>query len=393
MKSKIFLTGGVIALTTATFVFAGCQQAAPQVPPDQAVKMGMQKLTTVTSHQFEVAVNGDLTGPQGQTPKAVKFTISLNGSADMKDLTDPKINLKLDGSGNADDQSGDLSSELRMNKDNLYFTLSKLDATGGQAVIPQQFKDMYVGKWWSLPIPPDTLKQFTDSLPTGGSQQTLTPEQQQLKDLFNNTQFFKNIKFVAMEDVKGEQSAHYTADLDKDAFMAFAQKAATIQGKPMADTDIKSMQDGMAKFDFTGNVWVGSTSGVMNQVSGDIKLTSTAATDPTGTISVRVTLWGFNQPVTVDVPAGAQAFPVDQLMGAMMGGAGASAGAGTSLDQSAMMDTSGMMTQQGVDTTGMMPVTTTSSGDNGTTTSTISPTSSPVTTTTTTTTSGSATGN
>ena len=74
-------------------------------------------------------------------------------------------------------------------------------------------------------------------------------------------------------------------------------------------------------FDFSGNVWVGQTSGVLNQVSGDIKLKPASTDEPSGTISVRLTLWDFNKPVTVQVPADAEEFPIEQLLGGMMGGA------------------------------------------------------------------------
>ena len=93
MQRKFSFAGGVIALTAA-LVFSGCQQAAqPQKAPEEVVKDGIKKLTEVTSHQFEFELKGDLTGPQGEKPEKVKFTVMLGGGADMKDNKDPKINL------------------------------------------------------------------------------------------------------------------------------------------------------------------------------------------------------------------------------------------------------------------------------------------------------------
>lgn len=321
MHRKFSLAGGVIALS-AVMVFSGCQQAAqPQKAPEEVVKDGMKKLTEVTSHQFEFEVKGDLTGPQGEKPEKVKFTISLAGGADMKDNKDPKINLKLNGSGNADADTFDGAAEFRLNKEAVFFTLAKLNVKGGEEAIPQEFLDMYVGKWWKMTLPPEALEELTANLPEGGSQENLTPEQLKSKELFENTQFFKNIKFVGVEAVKGEQSFHYSAELDKDAFMAFAVKAAEQQGEPMSESDKQEMADGMKMFDFVGNVWVGQTSGVLNQVSGDFKLATDAADQPTGTISVRMTLWDFNKPVTVQAPSDAEEFPIEQLLGGMLGGA------------------------------------------------------------------------
>jgi hypothetical protein len=358
MKSRLFVTGGVIAFTAA-IVLSGCQQG-PQLPPDQAVRQGMQKLTTLTSQSFEVALNGNIQSSaddsqqsvsgdsQQSAPVNTQFNITLGGSTDLKDLNDPKINLTLDGTVNASNESGSAAGELRMNKDFVYFMLSKL-AIQGADQIPQEFTDTYVGKWWKLAVPPETLKQLTNSMPEGGSsQQASDPQKQQLIDLFNNTQFFKNVQFVATEDVKGEQSAHYTAQLDKDALMTFVQKAAVIQNKPMSDSDVTDMQNGLKNVDFSGGVWIGNTSGIMNQISGNITYTGTTPADGNGTFAVRLTLWNFNQPVAVVAPAGAQDFPYEQLMGALGGAMGGA-------------DTSGAIDG----TTGATPGLTTTSGDNG----------------------------
>jgi len=321
MKSKLLITGGVFAFTAAA-IFTGCQQAsAPQKTPEQVVKDAVKNLSSVTANQFGIALNGDLTGPQGQAPAKVKFNLTLDGGSDLKDLKDPKINLKLDGSGNADDQNGSLSAELRMNKDNLYFTLAKLDLQGGPT-LPADLKNMYVGKWWKLPIPPDTLKEFAANLPEGGSQQNLSPEQQKLKDMVQNAQFFTNIKFVNNEDVKGMQSYHYSADIDKKALVSFVEQSAVVQGQTMSDSDKKDMEDAMQKFDITANLWVDSATGNLDQVSCDLKFVHPGPSDPTGTISAKATLWAFNQPVTVQVPADAQLFPIDQLLGGLMGASG-----------------------------------------------------------------------
>lgn len=320
MKRKFLLKSGVIALAavTATMLFAGCQQAAPQKAPEEVLKDAMKKLTAVTSHEFEVGLSANIDGPKGQTPAKVKFDLTFGGSLDVKNAKDPKINLKLDGSGNADDQSAAASAEMRMNKDNFYFTLAKLDLKGGAEVPPMLVG--YLGKWWSSPVPPSFLDQLAASLPTGGSsQENLTPEQQKVKTLFENTQFFKNIKFVGVENVKGEQSFHYTADVDKDALKTVIVTLAEDNGQPMTDAEKQKLQDALTKFNFVGNVWVGKDSGVLNQVSGDIKLPQTEG-DPTGTVSVRVTLWNFNKPVTVTVPAGVTAFPLEGLLGGAVGG-------------------------------------------------------------------------
>jgi len=337
-------------------VFSGCQQA-PQKTPEQALNDGMKNLTAVTSHQYAITFNGDLNGPQGQKPAKVTFNVALSGSADIKDMQDPKFNLKIDGTGNADDQGASASAEIRMNKDDVFFTLSKLDLKGAAQPIPKEFMDMYLAKWWKIAIPPEALKEFEANLPEYGSQEAMTPAQQKIKDLVNNTQFFKNVKYVGAESVKDVPSFHYTADLDKDAFMAFALQAAQDQGKTIADSDKKDMQDAMQKIDFTGNVWVTQDTGILNQVTGDIKFISTVPTDPTGTVSISATLWDFNKPVTVEVPTGAQDFPVQALLGGILGGGDAPTDNSGAAGMMAPTDTSGMAPTDGSGAAMMVPPT------------------------------------
>ena len=326
MKRSFFIRGGVFAVTIA-MVLSGCSQAAPTKSPEEMLKDGMSKLRTVTSHEFEIALNADITGPKGETPAKVKFNAVLGGALDVKNPKDPKINLKLDGSGDSDGAPGSAGFELRLDKDNMYFDLAKLDIKDGKAgksLVPPELVG-YVGKWFSLPIPPGSLDELTAALPNGGgSQETLTPAQQKMKDLFEKTQFFKNIKFVGVDDVKGEQSFHYTADVDTAALETVIMTVAADNGQPMTAEQKQKMHESMAKFNFVGNVWVGKDSGVLNQVSGDIKL-PVSDSDPSGTISVRVTLWNLNKPVTVTVPKDATEFPLKGMMGGLMGGA---AGAG-----------------------------------------------------------------
>lgn len=326
-------TGGLIA-AAAVLALSGCQQQT-QKSPDEVIKQGLTNLTNVKSYQFDASANGDITASQAvdptstqaATPIKTTFNVALGGSVDFKDMNTPKMIFKLDGSGNSGDQKSSGAAELRMNADALYFIVSKLDSKNDQ-MIPKDFADQYIGKWWKYKVPADLMEQFKASLPEGGTQEKLTPEQQKMKDLFDNTKFFKNVQFVAIEDVKGEQSYHYTVEFDEDAFMDYAQKVAQEQGKPMTAEEKQQMQDAMKKLDISGGVWVGTASNILNQVSGNIKIQAASPEDPSGTISLKGTTWDFDKPVVVEAPAGALDLPLDQIFQGFAG-AGLSDGAMT----------------------------------------------------------------
>ncbi len=328
---------------TTALVFSGCQQA-PKQAPEQMLKDSMKNLTSVTSGQYEFAVNANLDGPQGQDPKKVKVDVTLAGSADIKDLQDPKFNLKFDASGNADATTAAAAAEIRLNKENLFFTLSKLEQKGG-GDFAKDFVDTYVGKWWKIAVPPEALKEVAAALPAGG-QQSLTPEQQKMKELFESTQFFKDIKYVGAENVKNVPSYHYTVALDKDALTTFVVKATELQGKTLTDSDKADMQKGMKEFDFTGDAWVTQEGSVLHQISGNLKLTPSETTSPSGTIAVRATLWDLNKAVTVEAPANAQDFPAEALLNAVMGG-GAPTGELTGGEDVLSTDTTGELIPEG----------------------------------------------
>jgi hypothetical protein len=173
----------------------------------------------------------------------------------------------------------------------------------------------YVGKWWSIPVPPTALDELSKSLPAAG-EQNLTPEQKQIKDLIQTTKFFKDVKYVDDQQVGTESSAHYTAALDKDAFVAFVEKAAEIQGQKMTDTEKTDLVNGLNMVDFNGDMYIGKTSGSLNRVKGTLTIKQNAQTPaPTGTVSLDLSVTDLNKPVTVEVPKDAQPLPQDLLSG------------------------------------------------------------------------------
>ena len=107
------------------------------------------------------------------------------------------------------------------------------------------------------------------------------------------------------------------------------KKAAESQGETINDSEVADAEKGLAMIDVTGDLYVGTKSGVLNKFSGNVKLSGTAADEPSGTITVVATLWDVNKAVTLDVPKDATEFPVEQFLGPLMGGAGADLGGST----------------------------------------------------------------
>jgi len=328
-----------VAFTMAAMIvsmfLAGCQQA-PSKPAETVIKEGMTKLMAVTSGSYEVAFKGDLKDQAGQQ---IKFDLTTSGQVDVKDPKDPKMTLKLAGSASdGKDMGGEGSLELRLNKEALYFNVMKLSLLKGVGEVPKEVTDMFA-KWWKMTLPAGTMDELATSIPSG-DEAKMTPEQLKVKKALEEANFFGSPKFVGTENVKGEDSYHYSVTLDKKALVAFMKKAAEAEGQTISESEVADAEKGLAMVDVTGDLYVSIKSGALNKFSGNVKLSGTAADEPSGTITVVATLWDVNNAVTLEVPKDATEFPVEQFLGPLMGGAG---GAG-SPDLGVPADLSGDLT-------------------------------------------------
>ncbi len=328
--NKIRIVGGVLLITALGF-FACAQE--PGRPAAEVVKDAMTKLSKVSSYQFDMNIKGDLApktvaqtaDPAAKKKAPVKFDFTIAGGIDKKDPLDPRLNFKFDGSANSDGQNGSAAIDMRLNKDALYFNLAKLmlDALpggSGLSPIPKDFIDKYAGKWWKIAIPPELLKKFSDALANGGKAD-LSTEDKKMQDLFYKTDFFKDLRFVGIDDVQAGKSYHYHGVLDKVAMTEFLSKTAEIQGKTISPTDRQDIESGFKNFDMNADLWVSKDSGVFNQFLADIHLNGDSASADafTGTIALKVTLAQFNQPVAVEVPADSTDFPIEQVIAPLLG--------------------------------------------------------------------------
>jgi hypothetical protein len=307
--SKIFAASGLVIVSIGMF---GCQAAIPQKAPEAVLQEGINKLADVTSYGYDVNLIGDLKAPQGETPAAINFNFGLKGGVDMKDLKDPKLNLDLKGTFNADANGADGEIALKLNKDAIFLNLMSLVGKGS-ITVPEELKTQYVAKWWTMPLPPAALAELAKAAP-GGDAANMTDAQKKMKALVEETKFFKNAQFVDSVAVGGEDSFHYTAELDKDALETFVAKASELQGTAMSDADKQSMKDSLADLDLSGDIYIGKTSGAMNRMKGTLTLKPNAAKpSPTGTVTFDATLSDLNKPVTIDAPKDAQPIPPEAL--------------------------------------------------------------------------------
>ncbi len=314
--SKFLAVSGLVIVSLG---MSGCQTvSAPVVPavpekaPEVVLQEGINKLASVTSYGYDVTLDGKLNGPEGQAPAVVSFNVGLKGGVDMKDSKDPRFNLDVKGTMDADADGGSGTFGLKLNKESIFLNLMTLEGKGS-VIIPDNLKSQYIGKWWSMPLPPAALAELAKAAP-GGDAATMTDAQKQMKALVESTKFFKTVAYVDSVKVAGEDSFHYTAVLDKDAFVAFVVKASELQGTVMSDAEQKDLKDSLANIDLSGDMYVGKSSGAMNRMRGTLTFKPTAdKSSPSGTVTFDATVSELNKPVVVVAPQNAQAIPKEAL--------------------------------------------------------------------------------
>lgn len=319
MKRKMLLAG-VVTLSAALFL-NGCSQGAPQKSAPEVLKEGLKKLSMVTSYRFESNIKVDINGPKDNPPEKVKGEIKLSGGADAKDKQDPKFDLNFDISGNADVQAVAAAGQVILNKGVLYANLAKLVLPEGSGS-SMDLLNIYINKWWKFTLPENVKKELSMNL-TKSDDASLTAKQKEIKDLFLNTDFLSNPTFVAVESVKGESSYHYRVNLNNKAMVEFVKKVAVLEEKPISEAEVKEAEAALAKLLISGDVWVGVTSGMLNQMSMEIKMngnTDGAVPDPSGTISFSITFFDLDKPLTLVEPKDATEFPIESILGPLLGG-------------------------------------------------------------------------
>lgn len=330
----------VVGSLALVVVLAGCAAAPPQKPAEEVLKDGLTKLADVNAYSYDLAMSGDLVDPSGEK---LTFNVKLSGAIDSMDPKDPRVVLKLDGTASdSTGMGGSAKGEVRVDKVNMYFNVMDLKVEGEE--IPAELTELF-SKWWMMPIPPGTFEELDVTLSTADEAQKA-----ELKKTLQEVSLFAAPEFVGSEDVMGESSYHYKVNIDREGLLAFTRAASEAEGEAVSDAEFARAKAELEKVDISGDVWVGTQSGVINKFQGTIKMKGGAG-EPSGTISITLSIGNINQAVAIDVPAGAEEFPAEQIFSAMMmmGGGGLPASPGMMDDSSMMLDGSSMMSDDELD--------------------------------------------
>lgn len=299
MKRKN-LALSILALFSV-FLISGCSGTDGQKNVKAEIKEAFKNLYAVSSASFQVDLKGEMKEADG---KQSGFDLKIDGASDMHDVKTPKLNLKVNGTGAAEGKEQGFDGEVRLDKENVYFLVSKFPDLG--ELVPAEMVKPFIGKWWKMPIPEGTFDKT--SLPTGNEEE-LTEEQKKIRKLLEDTDFFKDLTYVGEENGNN----HYKGTLNKKALKNFVFEVEKIQGNTMSESDKKAFEEGLEEVQVDADLWVDANEEILTKVSG--KVTDLKAENGTDSLDFTMSFGNFNKKVEIEEPKEAEEFNPLMLLG------------------------------------------------------------------------------
>lgn len=250
----------------------------------------------VKSAKFE----GEANCIEGEACKSFS-TVTFKGAASENGSFDANVQFKT--------AVATVSLDARYLEKSIYLRLSGLNgldkllagtsASSTSGTYAQLIKQLN-NNWYV--VDESLLKQMGgNNVSFSSSQDRLSKEDaQKIGDAYKKHQFIKVDKKLADEKIHGQSSYHILATVDKTQLKAFVTevKNANLKDVKIEQSDI----DAIDKVDFSKypfDIWVSKSNRMVSQLATTIKQDGT-------TVRVRVALYDYNQPVTVEKPAGAK---------------------------------------------------------------------------------------
>lgn len=311
---KKFQILSIVTLFSILAVFAGCG-ATKSTGPDMAGEKVIQESLVnvyydVQTYNYAINLKGNVKAPAGQTPESLDFDLSLNGLADSSTPTVPQFTMSAVATGAMDAQNYALDAELRLDASNFYAIVNSL--SGADEVVPAEMVSLFLGQWWSMPVPAGTFNDV--SFGSGVAEENMTEQELALKNLIKETTFFKDVKYVGEEEMGGVSTYHYTAVLDKVALKKFMVDSTAVMGNPEpTETELKDLDDMLATIELSSDFYVGVDDMIMRGMKGDFTLSSQDG--GVVTLNFGLELSKLNEAVVIEAPAGAKEFDPMMLLG------------------------------------------------------------------------------
>lgn len=323
MNTKFLKMGLASLLIVPVLVLSGCnnagQNTSANLSPEELqdkVKTGFEKWQEADTASFSFMIGGNASA-EGEE---LTFDMTISGDQEIVDREEEKFNVdaEIAGSASMDGEKINFSLGMVVLEDMFYFNLgelSGLENTPEFALIAPAI-EAYSDQWWSMELPEEAdfaeLNPAT-SLPGASEGEELTPEEEQIKELFEETEFFASIEPAGAEKVDGVKSDKFEVELDKDALIEFMREAAVIQGEEVNEEEVQEMEKVLEAMELEMTVWIAQDEEYVTKLAGGLSGDFSETEDVVVDVEFEVTFTNFNGNVNIEAPADAQVFDLNEL--------------------------------------------------------------------------------
>lgn len=266
--------------------------------PERIVQQGIAN--TINQEKVQsAAFEGEVTLEGGEASKAISG-LTFNGSSSKAGAMQATISLNtLVTKINLDAKSED-GKTIYLKLSGLTGLDQLLGAFAGSSESPEQTAAVAslisnVNDQWFM-IDQSFLSQLGGEAANVTSSELTAEDTKKVGDIYKKHQFLTIDKKLDDQDIHGVKSYHMQASINRDQLVGFLNelKAANIQSLPVE----QSLIDEVAKVDFTKyplELWIGKKDRYLTQLATTFENEGTK-------YKVRIALFDFNKPVTVEKP-------------------------------------------------------------------------------------------
>lgn len=257
----------VIGITVA-LLFPKAAEEIYEDYVDDFFENGLANLTLAKTAGFDLSVGGNIS-VLPDTDSSYNFEKldidgSFGGSYDVTDTENPIFSLLFDLSLDSDEKGAEsVEGELRFVDGSVHFILSDISDFEGN--IPLDTLEPFIGQWWNMSFPNEGLLEMFKIYK---DEDLMTPEEKELKALFSQTNIFKDVEFVEVEEMDGTIARKYSVSLNNRAFIDYVAKSGEITGEPLSEADLKELSMFVNNVDFNGHIWIDEEEVIFRKYSG-----------------------------------------------------------------------------------------------------------------------------
>lgn len=235
----------ILVMAISTLILVGCQSGKTVSEDARAdlesdLKSVLSNTRSLESGSFDLELIGDVELVQQSGANKVSFDSNLLVSYGLADeatrLRDVAVNLVLNYV--MDGASDSVAAELLVKERALYANLASLPtplaAFGASGL---------VGQWLKFEVPEEFLTNpLFESIFIDSNLIEETEEDERLEELYNEIQFFKEIRDHGTVRSDGKTLRKYSVVFDNDAILEYYRRSAEVLNEDVTEEDISNLE-------------------------------------------------------------------------------------------------------------------------------------------------------